>query len=527
MGSESRCLTRTRPSKPPTARSCKLSPFRAEKLTAMTQTCENAGVKIYADVIVNHMTGQDGGGTGSAGTTISTKYRSPDLHGDGQYGYGYGDFGSCRRDIANWSDAAEIRDCELLNLADLRTDTDYVRDRIAEYLFQLVRNGVDGFRVDAAKHVRPADLAAVKSKVSAKTAAAGLAAPYYYQEVWYEGAGEPITPAEYFAIGDTNEFRAGTELAKKFKNTGGTVSDLVGHDYGSGWGLIPGDRAVPFVDNHDTQRDELTKHHVLTYKDGALYKLANVFQLGWPYGTPVVMSSFAFTDRDTSPPRQSNGDTRPVTSCGGEWVCEHRYRETANMVGFRNAVGSAPVGDKWINGNQTAWGRGDKGYVVINRTDGTLSREFDSSLPAGVYCDVIDGDFDANAGTCSGRTVSVNADGRFTAPVAGMDALAIHAGARLGAGPTPTVTPGVTTVRVHYDTGYGNSITIRGDTAPLSWSSGLACVNKAAALWECPIQGIPAGRTFAFKPLINDSRWSTGPDHTGTAGQTIDVTPAF
>ncbi|MCG5217920.1 carbohydrate binding domain-containing protein [Streptosporangium soli] len=597
---------------------------------AMTAACERAGVKVYADVIVNHMTGQNGGGTGSAGTTISTKYRSPDLHGDGKFGYGDNDFGSCRRDISNWNDAGEIRTCELLGLADLRTGDDYVREQVAEYLFRLVRSGVDGFRVDAAKHIYPADMAAIKNKVTNKVNAAGLAAPYYYQEVWYEGTGEPITPADYFGTGDTNEFRAGTEIAKKFKNTAGTISDLVNSNYGSGWGLIPGDKAVPFIDNHDTQRDELTKDHVLTYKDGALYKLANVFQLGWPYGTPVVMSSFAFTNRDTSPPRESNGDTKPVTSCGGEWVCEHRYRETANMTGFRNAVGSAPVGDKWINGNQTAWGRGDKGYVVINRTSGTLSREFDSSLPAGTYCDVIDGDFDTGAATCSGRTVTVNADGRFTAPVSGMDALALHVGARTGGvNPTPTPTsatvyyktnwtnpnihygiggtwttvPGVametactgwfkknvslgtagtfavtfndgsgswdnngdrnytlgtglttvkdgvvtggatdpcagstpsptagdptTLVRVHYDAGFGHRITIRGDRAPLSWTTGQECVNKAAALWECSIKGIPAGQGFAFKPLVDDSRWSIGGDHTGIGGQTVEVTPQF
>jgi hypothetical protein len=171
---------------------------------AMTQACENAGVKIYADVIVNHMTGQNGGGAGSAGTSIGTKYESPGL-------YGNADFGDCRRDITNWNDAGEIRNCELLGLADLRTGTEAVREKVADYLFRLMQNGVDGFRVDAAKHIYPADLQSVIGKVRAKASAAGLPMPYVYSEVWYEGAGEPITPQEYFASGDTKDNNGGRD----------------------------------------------------------------------------------------------------------------------------------------------------------------------------------------------------------------------------------------------------------------------------------------------------------------------------
>ncbi|MFB9881696.1 S8 family serine peptidase [Planobispora siamensis] len=88
-------------------------------------------------------------------------------------------------------------------------------------------------------------------------------------------------------------------------------------------------------------------------------------------------------------------------------------------------------------------------------------------------------------------------------------------------------TGATTVVRVHYDAGWGNRITLRGDTAPLRWDTGQECVGKAAGLWECEIHGIPAGQGFRFKPLINDTRWSIGADHTGTGGQSIDITPRF
>ncbi|MEU6412028.1 S8 family serine peptidase [Microbispora sp. NPDC046933] len=95
----------------------------------------------------------------------------------------------------------------------------------------------------------------------------------------------------------------------------------------------------------------------------------------------------------------------------------------------------------------------------------------------------------------------------------------------LGAKVEPTST--TTTVRVHYNVGWGNRITIRGDTSPLTWSGGQDCVNKAADLWECSITGIPAGQQFQYKPLINDSTWSTGSNYYGVGGQVADVYPAF
>ena len=55
----------------------------------------------------------------------------------------------------------QVRNCKLVNLADLALDHDYVRGKIANYLNHLIDLGVAGFRVDAAKHMWPGDLSAV------------------------------------------------------------------------------------------------------------------------------------------------------------------------------------------------------------------------------------------------------------------------------------------------------------------------------------------------------------------------------
>ncbi|GAA3384798.1 alpha-amylase [Cryptosporangium minutisporangium] len=379
---------------------------RAE-FAAMVQACHAAGVKVYADAVINHTAGTWPDGTrGSAGSSF-THYDYPGI-------YQTQDFHHCGRngndDIVNWNDAWEVHHCELVDLADLATGTEYVRNRVAAYLNDLISLGVDGFRVDAAKHMPPGDIAAIKSRLSGD--------PYLYQEVVY-GAGEPVQPSQYRGNGDVIEFRYGQQLSAAFE--GGTLASLSS----LGNGLEPGESSVVFTDNHDTQRSEAA----LTYHDGALYTLANVFQLAWPYGTPVVMSSFAFTDKEAGPPSSADGRTNDV-SCGSGWVCEHRQTPIANMVGFRNAVGSAPVANWWTNGgNQISFGRGSQGYVAVNREPAALSRTFSTSLPAGTYCDVTRGE--VRDGACTGPTVTVGTDGQFTASVPAMGALAIHHLARV------------------------------------------------------------------------------------------------
>jgi len=86
---------------------------------------------------------------------------------------------------------------------------------------------------------------------------------------------------------------------------------------------------------------------------------------------------------------------------------------------------------------------------------------------------------------------------------------------------------GLTPIRVHYNVGVGNRITVRGDTNPFRWDCGIDAQNAAADVWELQLERVPAGQTFQFKPLINDTTYSTGDNYVGTGGQTLDVYPAF
>jgi alpha-amylase len=405
----------------------------------MVQRCARAGVGIYVDAVINHMTGQ-ASGVGSNGTQF-TKYSYPGL-------YAPADFHTptCTIMPADYASSAEnVQNCELVGLADLDTGDESVRRKIADYLILLVQIGVRGFRFDAAKHMAPADLDAIVGKVNA---AVLPVVPYYFFEIIDYG-GEAVHREDYLAVGqsahaflDITEFKYGS-VGDYFLNRMATkLAGLSGLNEPA-WGLLPSARAVVFTNNHDTQRAT-----AIYYKDAPYLDLANAFMLAFPYGHPSVMSSFAFdratqAGRDSGPLSDAAGHTTAVYAAGmprcssapgsaepGEWVCEHRARAVANMVAFRRVAGESPVVNFWDNGaNQIAFGRGAMGFVVINREDAPLVRAFQTGLAKGKYCDVIGGDF--LAGACGGVTVEVDTMGIANVAVPRNTVVALHVEAKL------------------------------------------------------------------------------------------------
>nr|P08486.1 RecName: Full=Alpha-amylase; AltName: Full=1,4-alpha-D-glucan glucanohydrolase; Flags: Precursor [Streptomyces hygroscopicus]AAA26698.1 alpha-amylase precursor (E.C. 3.2.1.1) [Streptomyces hygroscopicus] len=349
-----------------------------DAFASMVSACHAAGVKVIADAVVNHMAA----GSGRHHAQY-TKYNYPGFYQDQT-------FHGCRKSISDYTNRDDVQTCELVDLADLGTGSDYVRTTIAGYL-GLRSLGVDGFRIDAAKHISATDLAAVKGKMKDPG--------FWVQEVIY-GAGEAVRPDEYTGIGDVDEFRYGTHLKSAFQS--GNIAQLKSVADGKLWQR----QARTFVDNWDTERNGST----LTYKDGAAYTLANVFMLASPYGSPNVYSGYEWTDKDAA----AGGSTG--------WTDDAAKREITGMVGFRNAVGSAELTNWWDNGGRPlAFARSDKGFVALNNGDAALTQTFATSLPAGTYCDVVHA-----ASSCDGDTVTV---GDTEAQVDAAKSVALHVGA--------------------------------------------------------------------------------------------------
>ncbi|PVH72796.1 glycoside hydrolase family 13 protein [Cadophora sp. DSE1049] len=160
------------------------------ELRAMIQACRAAGVRVYADAVVNHMVGQ---GTdvqnhrnsdcslysGHNATAGSPYYTSGNTYLiNPQTGtrptmefpavpYGPSDF-HCERSISSWTDMNQVTKGYLVGLTDLNTENAYTQDRIATYIVDLLSIGFSGVRFDAAKHIGPSSIAAIFAIIKKK-----------------------------------------------------------------------------------------------------------------------------------------------------------------------------------------------------------------------------------------------------------------------------------------------------------------------------------------------------------------------
>ncbi|WP_018587309.1 carbohydrate-binding module family 20 domain-containing protein [Salinispora arenicola] len=437
-----------------------------QQFAGMVTTCHEAGVRVYVDAVVNHMAGTNNppGTRGYAGTEFSG-YDYPAVP------YGAGDFhrpgDNCPTDgsINDWDNEAQVTSCELLSLADLYTEKESVRNKIASYLNELIGLGVDGFRVDAVKHIRKDDFAAILGKLN-NTVVEGRR-PYVAQEI-FDGASNPALQARAFiGNGDVLDFAYAKGIRSAFQGSIATLANI------PNWNLdAPSANVFAMVTNHDLERDGV----VLSYKDGTDYVLANYFALAYPHGRPSVYDSFTWSDRNQSPPHNGGGYVTD-TVCGGTWNCLSQTTGIKGMVGWANAARPVQTIADFtvVNDNVIGFHRGDRAWIGINDSGSAVSATFTTGLTDGDYCDVISGSVTGSG--CSGGTVTVSG-GRATVTIPANNAVAVHVNARPGATPSPTISPTgdptdriATTFTVHATPGADQELHVVGSIPELgSWA---------------------------------------------------------
>jgi len=164
-----------------------------DELRSAIAACRSYGVRVYADAVVNHMVGSGNdanphhrnpdagcatwpnktssleGGNSPMWTqgfvyTVGTHTGEQPLQEFPAVPYGPLDF-HCERSLNSWTDPVALNAGWLVGLTDLNTERENVRERIADYMTDLIGIGFSGFRVDAAKHIQPDDLVAIFLKV--------------------------------------------------------------------------------------------------------------------------------------------------------------------------------------------------------------------------------------------------------------------------------------------------------------------------------------------------------------------------
>ena len=126
----------------------------------------------------------------------------------------------CERSLNSWTDPFILNNGWLTGLADLDTESEYVRERIAAYMTDLISIGFSGYRIDAAKHIQPESLAAILAKVKRNLGGGDLPEDFItYLEVLIGGEKDLLFCQE-------GDYSYGQAFADKMKAAGLSDSDV-------------------------------------------------------------------------------------------------------------------------------------------------------------------------------------------------------------------------------------------------------------------------------------------------------------
>ncbi len=491
------------------------------QLQAMINTCHAAGVRVYADVVVNQMSADSGtatdGSTWNAATETYPYFSSSDFHA------------TCDIQASDYNSAAgrtNVQTCRLEGMPDLNSESSYVRGQIVNYMNALLTLGIDGFRLDAAKHQAATSLQAILGSVKSTHPTTNQGESIWVtQEIVPDGE---VIRSDYFPIGTINEFQFTYAMQSAFRDANGqspsTIPTMMGtwNNWGGTWGFVQPTNATVFVNNWDTERNggslDASNYTGATNdtQGSHRYDLANIFMLAQGYGEAQLHSGFRFTNVDQDRPSASPY-SGGVAQINVNWDFIHRWGDIYPMVKFRSAAhGQAQT--NWVTGSadQIAFGRGNVGFVALNNSTSAWSRSFYTALPAGTYCNVVHGVKNAAGTACASDSVTVDSSGNaaITVPPDGgstVPAVAIYTGQTItgsgsgsGSGGTGTTTCAVTFTIANANTTFGQNLYVVGNQAALgNWTpaSGFALTIQGSGAnvpWTGTIS-LPAATAMQYK----------------------------
>ncbi|XP_054287834.1 alpha-amylase-like [Macrosteles quadrilineatus] len=374
------------------------------QLRDMVNRCNSVGVRVFANVVFNHMTIMKENLVGTGGSSVYPKemyypgvpYTKEDFHPP------------CDIPEDKPVNAKQMRECQKFGMNDLDQSRESVREKIVHHLNHLIEIGVAGFSIDSAINMHPDDLSVIYQRVNHLNTEHGFPAetrPMIYQDVLILDGTEPVKYEEYTPLGLVMDYKFGRQLGKFFLSEK-NLNYL--ENFGSEASNLSKKQRVVFVEDYITER--IGDVAYLNYQNPKRYKMAVMFMLAHGDYTSKIFSSFQFSKYRQEP---SDLPPRPIKKniCSNGWECQHRWHQIYSAVEFHNVVQGTPVTDWWSNGvNQIAFCRGNKGFVAFNLDSVELNKNLQTRLPEGEYCDIISGEVTTTG--CSGKTIKVGKDGK-------------------------------------------------------------------------------------------------------------------
>lgn len=331
-----------------------------QSFRSMINTLNAWGVKVYADIVLNHMANEAAQrpDLNYPGSRILGLYAANRSYWNNQRLFGdlnnnflsSWDFGPANC-ISNYSDVFQVQNWRLCGappdpgLPDLIGNSWVVQQQQA-YLWALKNMGVAGFRIDAAKHMPIAHINAVLSM--------GLKSNMHvFGEVITGGVGElehdrflrPYLDGTGHGAYDFPLFNQ-IRLAFQF---GGSLNRLV--DPLAFGQALPSDRAVTFTVTHDIPNNAGFRYLILDPTDETL---AYAYILGRNGGVPLLYSD-----------NNESGDNR--------WVNAYLRSDLRAMIRFHNANQGNDMQVLSYSDCHLIFRRGNRGIVGINKCGSTIN----------------------------------------------------------------------------------------------------------------------------------------------------------
>lgn len=349
-----------------------------ESFRKMNAVADGLGVKIIADVVLNHMANADFARYNQRYTDNPETLYYPDPSTRTKYGlpvlFEPSDFNptGCINDYNNRQQVVFDRLCLGFpdkGLPDLNVFSPKVLEAQRTYLRKLASLGVDGFRIDALKHLPPESInAMLEGFDQSKTLVFGeiISNTETHQR--------EVAPYAQATSASFYDFSL-TFLMKRAFEVNGSLKLLV-NPVAVGAALT-GSRSVTFVTNHDIPNNgDIFKF--LQFYDRKEELLAYSYILGRSEGLAYVYTDLGRADGLDSD-RYLDAYADPVL---------------AKLIAFRRAVSGASQRVLWQGDQALVWTRGSRAFVAMNKSGSDqmdLSAVTFIGLEDGTYVDSISG----------------------------------------------------------------------------------------------------------------------------------------
>ena len=367
----------------------------------MINTCRKNKVRVYADAVINHMAGNGNdmypdhrnnkgscihwgpknGSDGSPWWTTGWQYQDNPYTGKRpglefpSVPYTASDF-HCERSLNSWTDGNLLNYGWLTGLTDLNTEKEYVQQRIADYITDMITMGVSGIRIDAAKHINPYWLAVIFKKLKDNLGGGELPNDFTaYLEVLFGGEKDLLYCGDGF-------YSYGKNFENKMREVGLSGGDVFkikiwGSDYPKefpicgNWNIDSGRHAIG-LDCHDDQNPGSSSRDM--GDKGSIYiKERNAdrhrgFTKDMFYRTDanwkikLVLSSYSFMDNGGAGFPDGKSD---CSRCTGEQCKNNCHKSVPYQKAYNPSSTGYDAGSSW-NWKQGTYTRVHRDREIVN-----------------------------------------------------------------------------------------------------------------------------------------------------------------